>query len=121
MVAVERVGASAFLGTSAYAPLVGPIQEVPLAELYALLFFITHSMPAENGSLTFYTDCKWVVDTFASGWAVATQPMAVFAGVWRKVFKAIDDVLTSVEQLHLIKVKGHATAVSCGNDEVLLL
>ena len=121
VVAVERVGASAFLGTSAYAPLVGPIQEVPLAELYALLFFITHSMPAENGSLTFYTDCKWVVDTFASGWAVATQPMAVFAGVWRKVFKAIDDVLTSVEQLHLIKVKGHATAISCGNDEVLML
>ena len=42
----------------------GLVQEVPLAELYALLQAVTNSVPDERGIFTFYTDCMWVIDSF---------------------------------------------------------
>jgi len=86
----------------------------------ALTFFVRHSLPDCDGNLTFYTDCEWVLSSFNLGEAYATHPMRRFAGAWKVLFKILDDVLSDRMCLHIIKVKAHASVVSCGGDEELL-
>jgi hypothetical protein len=121
VVALIRQGRSNFLGTAAWGPLPGPLQEVPLSELMALKFFVAHSCPGPDGRLFFYTDCQWVKDTFEGGKYRATHPMSMGAGTWRELFAALDDVLSDHSMLEVIKVAAHASLVACGQDEVLLL
>jgi len=120
VVAVSRVGGSRFLGTSACGPLPGALQEVPLAELMALIFFLRHAVPDGNGRLWFYCDCAWVVDSFDKGEDYLTHPMRCFASAWRTLFKVLDDVVDVRSHLNLIKVKAHTSVVACGGDELLL-
>ena len=121
VVAIERRGSSTFLGAAAFDLLQGPVQEVPMAELQALVFFVQHSMPGPDGYLDYYSDCQWVIDTYTLGRHQATQPMAVFAGLWKRLFRAVDDVLANPGMLRLTKVRAHASLASCGQDEMLLL
>ena len=120
VVGVDRHRASRFLGVTACGALPGPLQEVPVAELMALMFFLRHSLPNSEGALWFYTDCEWVVATFARGEAYATHPMRRFAGVWKALFKILDDVLPDRLCLNIVKVKAHASVISCDGDEELL-
>jgi len=120
VVAVVRAGISRFLGARVNGPLPGVVQEVPLAELWALLTFVRHAMPGQDGQLTFYSDCAWVVDSFAAGEATVTHPMCRFAGTWKVFFKALDDVVPNRSLMNVIKVKAHSSAASCDGDEELL-
>jgi len=122
VVAVSREGASRFAGLTASGPLVGMVQDVPAAELTALLVFLRHCMPGADGKVTFYTDCKWLIETFAKGEWAATHPMACHSHLWRSVFRHLKDLGDDRgdDVLVLVKVQAHASYVYCGNDEVLL-
>ena len=104
----------------AHGPLVGPIQEVPLAEAFALLFFLRNCLVDSSGSLRFYTDCKWVSDSYMRGEEFCTHSTAVFAGTWKQIFAlAREHVGGDLDKLSVIKIKGHASVAACGDDAEL--
>ena len=120
IVAASRTAMSNYLGTTVHAALPGVIQEVPVAELMALMVFLRHSVADSDGKLTFYTDCEWVIESFEAGEAYVTHPMRRFAGSWKAFFVILDDVLPDRRSLTILKVKGHQTILACNGDEELL-
>ena len=98
----------------------GLAQEVPLAELFALLQAVSHSVPDERGSFTFYADCMWVIDSFHMGWGSCTGVGHVGSLLWRRLFQQIDDKFGSLQNLVLEKEKAHVSFASCGGDNELI-
>ena len=111
---------TAHADVQAYGPLAGPVQEVPLAEAKALLFFLSNCVVGDRGILTFYTDCLWVSESYRRGEEYCTHSLAIFAGLWCKIFRVVREQFgENLEGLHVIKVRGHATAASCVDDAEL--
>ena len=111
-VAAAREGDVA-AGVLAYGVLPGLVQEVPLAELYALLFCLRHAIPDDQGVFVFYTDCEWVQSSLMRGQAHCTGASHLGAALWRMVFDSVDDVLGSPSCLHIVKVKAHTSLAAC--------
>ena len=91
----------------AYGPLLGPCQEVPLAELQALVFTIQHVLPNNAGEFTFFTDCAWLLSSFAAGRESCTGASHVGAHLWKAFYRALDDAFENETKLTLVKVKSH--------------
>ena len=97
----------------AFGPLNGLCQEVPIAELHALLFAVKHAMPDERGQFRFYTDCLWLITSYNAGRISCTDGMHVGAHLWRQLFKLVDDIFAEESCLQLIKVKSHTAFAAC--------
>ena len=119
VVGVRWVGNSSVMDVVAFGPVPGPVQEVPLAESLALIVFLKNCLPGEDGVVTFYTDCKWVITSIEDGELAITHPMKRFAGTWKEFYRVMDDVLADRSLLKIVKVKGHMTWAGCQGDEVL--
>lgn len=61
---VWREGRKLHADVVAYGRLIGPVQDIEVAELRALELFVENEFPAADGTLTYYGDCKWVLDTY---------------------------------------------------------
>jgi len=83
-----------------------PVQEVPDAELYALLFYLQNVERATDSDIVFHADCKWVVDTWRAPRATSTQGSAVHADLWRKVHMQAEAI--GYGRISVLKVKAHA-------------
>ena len=104
----------------AFAPLTGPLQEVPLAEAYALLFFLKHLVPKANGEAVFYTDCAWVASSSQAGQQHCTHACAVGPDIWFAMFRVAGEIFgNSVERLQVQKVKVHTSRASCAGSAEL--
>ena len=116
-IAVEgNVGAQVLLNGA----LPGPIQEVPLAELYAFVLAVSNSRPDEHGNFLYYSDCAWVVDSFAKGWSYCTAAGQMGAIMWRRLYAAIDDRYPHTSCIGVQKVKAHISVADCAGDTELL-
>ena len=91
----------------------GLMQEVPLAEVYAFIMAITHSLPDDAGCFTYYIDCKWVVDSFEAGWSRCTSADYVGAVLWIQLFRVIDGRFVDARKVFASKVKAHSSVSSC--------
>ena len=101
-------------------PLLGPLQEVPIAEAYAFLFFLSHVVLDASGRAVFYTDCQWVVSTYAAGRQQATSAMAVGAQLWRRIFDQIFDLVgEDSDGINVKKLRAHQAKASYGSDPAL--
>jgi hypothetical protein len=65
-----------------------------------------------DGRIYFYSDCSYVVDTFARGRRHATCAYHTYAEVWRLIFNKVDDIGSGVVIVR--KVKAHATLADVG-------
>ena len=108
---------------TAFAPLTGQLQEVPLAEAYALLFFLRNLVPKENEEAVFYTDCACVVASVEAGRQQCTHATAVGADTWKKIFDAVEETFGQMQSLLQVKkVRAHTTrAASSGSAELAYL
>ena len=84
-------------------PLPGPIQATPAAEAFALLQFLLHVDDAPGR--TFFSDCAWVVDSFAGGPSASARAQHAHADIWRQIWAAHD---ARVYSIVVTKVKAHA-------------
>ena len=83
---------------------------------------IRHAEPDDKGQFTFYTDCKWVLDSFCAGPSNCTASSHVGSALWRKLFNAIDDVFLDISKVHVLKVRAHTSVSECmGSLELLWL
>ena len=106
---INGVGA----GTIAYGPLGGPVQEVPIAELYSLIFGLNHAMPAADGTFEYFTDCSWVQTSYEAGEAYCTSAGQMAAPLWKKLFRSVRDLFADQgHRLKITKVKAHASFAS---------
>ena len=67
----------------------GWLQEVPIAESYALLMYLTHIGIHDP---EFVTDCKFVVDTFAKGPEASSHGGFLCPHVWRRIWTRVRDI-----------------------------
>ena len=87
-----------------------------MAELYAFIMAMTHSFGDSQGCFTFYTDCKWVIDSYQSGWSACTASSYVASALWRKLFNLVYDRFGDCSKVRLVKVKAHTSVASCAGD-----
>ena len=97
---------------AAYGPVPGP-QVVPLAELYALMIYLTYAIPTV-GAYHFITDCQYVIDGFNAGKAAMTHGLALYPGIWKEVFRRIGDI--GHEFVKIAKVKAHRSIKNAISD-----
>ena len=95
------------LTACALGPLPGPYQSSPAAELYALLVYLQHL--DDEPDAMFYSDCDWVVKSFALGEAGTTGATHVHADLWRRVWTLHARRHNAVL---VLKVRGHASQSS---------
>ena len=91
-------------GAHAFGPLPGPMQVVPLAELFAFLIFLTYAQAVE-AVYDFYTDCAYVKNGFEKGRYAMCNAWSAHAGTWTQVFDKIDDI--GYDNISVHKVKAH--------------
>ena len=106
---------------SVHGPLPGWEQEVPLAELYALLQALLHC--PLGAAMHFHTDCKYVSRGFASGRAGTTQSIHLYAGIWKQIWARIDQInlvdwIEGNNLVHVSWVKAHATFYDVLNGKI---
>ena len=111
-VSVQNAGAQVGL----YGNLPMPVQEVPLAELFAFLMVLRHALLDPLGSFIFYTDCSWLVTSYAKGAAYCTSSGCVGAGLWQTVFRAIGELVDDTSCIKVIKVKAHRSYAEVASD-----
>ncbi len=88
----------------AHGPLPGWQQDVPLAESYAFLITLRFA----SVRVCFYTDCEFVRNTFEAGPAHSTSGWFIYAGVWRQIWKYVEDI--GVENVQVRWIPAHTTA-----------
>ena len=98
------------------APLVYAIQDVPPAELSALILFVKNAV--DDKPLVFFTDCEWVSEGHKAGEYSTTRARHVCADLWSDLWRA------QKERAFLIdvrEVKAHAKAanLTIGSDEFM--
>ena len=76
---------------------------MPAAASFAFYMALTFALPP----IVFYTDCQFVVDTFALGRAHSSDPFFVLSALWRKIWAKIDDLGTGAVAA-VLKVNTHA-------------
>ena len=64
----------------------------------------------------FYSDCKWVVDSFSAGRSYCTHPRCIGAAFWRRVFDAARDAFGSETSLSVVKVDAHRSVADCNEN-----
>ena len=89
---------------AAHGPLPGNEQIVPLAELFAFMFYLRHAIPTA-GRYTFVTDCAYVIDGFGKGRATMTNGWSAHPGMWRELFRIAEDIGTA--HITLFKIAAH--------------
>jgi len=98
---IAMVSNDGVLLAQAFGPVAGVMQEVPLAELLAVLHTVERALPP----LTVYSDCAYVVDSWKQGREYCVSQQGRFTRVWRQLF----DLLAVFGEFKLVKVKAHAT------------
>lgn len=86
-----------------YGALPGPVQSVAAAELWALRMLLRHCM----APLDVASDCQFVVDGVTAGPAATTMPSQLHAGIWRSIWRCIDDLGRNVVTVR--KVLAHSS------------
>ena len=105
-----------------HGPLPGPVQEVPLAELFALVIALRFGMPSNAGTFEFYTDCAWVVGSLAAGEQHCCASGSWGALMWREVFRLMRSLFGEVDcmsKLIVHKVKAHTSLASVADSPEL--
>ena len=97
-----------------HGPLPGPVQEVPRAELFALLAALRHS---GAHPVRYWTDCRFVVDGFRAGRAGTTQGVHVHADLWKQVWDIVED--RGEDSVRVDWCKGHATRKAVVEGKIL--
>ena len=95
----------------------GPIQEVPLAELYSLYVALRFVLPNFSGLFIFYTNCMWVISSFKRGEQHCTASDCWGAFLWVRIFELVRSLLGEADgasKLVLTKIKAHTSLASCG-------
>ena len=67
----------------AYGPLPLPLQHVPVADFFALLMYLTHAFPDQDGMYIFYTDCAYMYDSWHKGFNSMTNGWSTHADIWK--------------------------------------
>ena len=93
------------LQASLHGPLPGYQQDILLAELYALCMYVRHVGP-EGGSAS--TDSQSLVSMWKKGAASCCQTFSIYAAIWTRIWRKIDDIGES--SIAISWVKGHANA-----------
>ena len=83
-------------------PLPGVVQQVPPAELFALVQFLRHSV--DDIALVYYSDCESVVEGTQKGAHMTAQACHVHADLWRLFWDEQDKRRV---QVGVVKVKAH--------------
>ena len=91
----------------AHGPLAGWQQEVPLAESYA--FFV--ALRYASIRVVFFTDCEFVRNTFDRGPAHSSSGWFVYAGLWRRIWRLVEDIGEANVCVHWIPAHTSANAV----------
>jgi hypothetical protein len=94
-----------------HGPLPGLQQEVPAAESMAFLVYLRHIGICDP---LFITDCAFVKDTFDRGPVASSDGWFVFADIWRKIWKAVDDIGGDRVKVRWIPAHTSAKAVQDG-------
>ncbi len=88
----------------AHGPLPGLQQDVPLAESFAFLMNLRHA----SLEVVFYTDCEFVKKTFEAGPEHSSSGWFVYAGVWRQIWRLVDDI--GRENVRVFWIPAHTSA-----------
>ena len=88
----------------------GPIQCIDAAEVYAALVAVRFAA----GSIVVYSDSSFFVGGWHRGRSWCTAASRTHADVWRKFWDVAEDF--GIENIHVVKVKGHATQADLDND-----
>ena len=91
-----------------HGPLPGWQQDVPLAESYA--FYVALRFSAVR--CDYVTDCRFVLDTFQAGPGPSSRGWFVYAGLWREIWRAVDDI--GSEQVSVRWVPAHTRELDVG-------
>ena len=84
-------------------PLNYPLQDIPPAELAAMVTYVQNAMDCRT--LTYNSDCDWVTDGFKAGPGSTTMACHTCADLWREFWAAQDARTFSIE---VRKVKAHS-------------
>ena len=107
-------------GATAYGPLPGDDQVVPLAELFAFMVFLKFAGHPTRGNLYHYnTDCTYIRDGFHKGASSMTDGWAHHANIWREVFRLVED-LGGADRIRIHWIKAHLNDCSAGDPLTLL-
>ena len=108
---IAAVSSQGHLTGAAYGPVAYPLQVVPVAELFALLMLLRHSMPP----LAAKSDCQSVVQGIARGRVWCTAAERPHADVWDLIWTLLDDY----GDYEITKVKAHSTQADVDVGRVL--
>ena len=106
----DYAGSEVVVNALARGPLVGLNQQVPASELKAWIVYLRFSA-TEVLTRTYFTDCLWVITTFAKGKYAATNGWAIHADLWRELFALVEDV--GFDTVFLRKTKAHKAIDAC--------
>ena len=94
----------------AHGPLPGLQQDVPLAESFAFYVALRYA----GISVVFFTDCKFVKDTFDAGATHSSSGWFIYASVWREIWRLVDDIGLANIVVRWIPAHTSAAAVAEG-------
>ena len=114
VVSLAGSGANAVVKTAASGNLPGPHQTVPGAEAFALLFFLWHALPDQSGKLVYYTDNKWVFDSWKLPAFVTAAASAPHSDIWEQIHRAANDI--GIDNIYVEKVKSHRSIATAVDD-----
>ena len=87
-----------------HGPLPGLHQDITLAELTALEWYLKHIGPAGGN---FHTDCHNIIKMWETGEQTCCDAFSIYSSVWRSIWRRVHDL--GYELITLTWVKGHAT------------
>ena len=100
-------------------PLPGPLQVVPLAEMFAFMVFLRHALPVE-GEYHFVTDCSYVADRFGKGKRIMCSGWTAHCQHWREIFRLADEIGVDLIRVRLVKAHRQVASAVGKFDEFLI-